>query len=167
MTDFVSKPFSLETIEACLKRCFAGEACEAEPPTNAANDIVRDSHASASPLLDPSVLYSVRQILSVGDDLIWRIVALYVEHAPATLEQLRAMQDAETPGNIAECAHALKSLSRNVGATRVGDIADDIESCARDEGRRPSPEQLMQLVQALDQTLAALKQTNGQQESAA
>jgi HPt (histidine-containing phosphotransfer) domain-containing protein len=61
------------------------------------------------------------------------VKALYQLHAPMALAKIQATQ--ATGGvELADSAHALKSLSRNVGAVRVGNLCDEIESTARGDG---------------------------------
>ena len=76
MSDFVSKPFSLATIEACLGRCLPTPATRPKEPEAAAMDAAINASGTASPLLDPDVLGSIREIQVAGDNLIGRIVGL-------------------------------------------------------------------------------------------
>ncbi|MFY0615687.1 MAG: response regulator, partial [Hyphomicrobiaceae bacterium] len=158
MSDFVTKPFSLATIEACLRRWApTAETSETPPPDATAANDAGCLDAADTPLLDPDVLGSIREIQAPGDNLIGRIIGLYIEHAPATLEQLRTSLETASAVEIAELAHALKSLSRNVGAVRVGNLADDIENAARDRGHKPSDDTSSALEQALDETITELR----------
>jgi HPt (histidine-containing phosphotransfer) domain-containing protein len=59
---------------------------------------------------------------------------------------------------VADAAHALKSLSRNIGAIALGDLCDAIEDAAR-AGQRPSPAHLESLPLTMDATLDALAAT--------
>ncbi len=167
MSDFVSKPFSLATIEACLRRCLPTPATSPKEPEAAAMDASINASGTASPLLDPDVLGSIRDIQVAGDDLIGRIVGLYIDHAPATLARLTALDETASLQDVAEIAHALKSLSRNVGAVRVGDLADTIENAASSKDQKPSAAEIGRLALALDETLAALRLLDEMVEAAA
>ncbi|MFM9941133.1 MAG: ATP-binding protein [Hyphomicrobiaceae bacterium] len=150
--DFVSKPFSLSRINDCLARWLsATTVAEDHPPLAAA---ASEGHSASTTLLDPGVLDSIRQIQAPGDDLPARIAGLYIEHAPRLLADLAALHDAE-PVRIARAAHALKSLSRNIGALRVGDLCDVIETNAL-ENRPPSPAQLTEVARVAEATMVAL-----------
>jgi CheY-like chemotaxis protein len=158
MSDFISKPFNLAMIEACLRRWAPERAMPSKMPEALGLQALECREASVAPLLDPEVLGSIREIQAPGDDLIGRIVDLYVENAPATLARFGA--DCSV-NEVSEVAHALKSLSRNVGAIRVGNIADTIETNARNNGCEPSPAILTELTEALDATLVELQAIEG------
>jgi len=69
------------------------------------------------PLLDQSVIDGIREIDGSGDELLTRVVGLYLEHAPRAFVWLEGLvQSGAAPGDCASAAHALKSLSRNAGA---------------------------------------------------
>jgi HPt (histidine-containing phosphotransfer) domain-containing protein len=66
-----------------------------------------------------------------GDDRVQRIVSLYLEHTPQLMNHIRATH-AGGGRSVAEAAHALKSLSHNIGAVAVGDLCVRIETAARE-----------------------------------
>lgn len=146
MDDHVSKPFTLKTIQACLERWLgARDSTRAvQAPTAGA--------VSPDVILDESVLAQIAEIQSEGDNLVDRIISLYSEHAPRALERLGALIDAADTNAVAEAAHALKSLSRNVGAVRVGDLCDVVENGAR-LGHRLTCELRDEIDKALSETL--------------
>ena len=129
MTDFVSKPFTLAAIRDCLERWVSRPAAGDRPPG------LHGAHAPSSSepeLIDASVLQSIRDMQQPGDDLVGRVTSLYTHHAPLLLEKL--LDCALAPDGLLQLsstAHALKSLSRNVGAVRVGDLCGLIEDAAR------------------------------------
>ncbi len=101
-----------------------------------------------------------------GGDLVSRIIALYQLHAPAALERLGTAIEAGETGAIAEQAHALKSLCRNIGAQRLGDILHDIESDARDDLCTATAETLELLQRELDCAFSALAEIEAPTSSA-
>ncbi|MFN0219175.1 MAG: ATP-binding protein [Hyphomicrobium sp.] len=128
MNDCISKPFTLAAIEACLARWIGG----AKP------DDVKQEIAPASPaadfgdgLFDWDVLESIREIQLPDDDLVGRVVKLYLDHAPRAFARLLALEDNSDPKQIAAAAHALKSMCRNIGATKLGAVCGDLEDRAR------------------------------------
>jgi len=158
MTDFISKPFTLGEIEACMKRWLRDtlESAPVEPVTNPPATQTDDLQTL---LLDPDVLDMLRSIQSPDDNLVGRVIALYLEHAPpalASLIELNTSSDLSHLDEIADAAHALKSLSRNIGALQVGNFADRIERSARETGEHPAQADLDKLANALAQTLTAL-----------
>ena len=154
--DFVAKPFSLATIEACLCRHLDARKTPENTSEIEESRPCRFGPATEMVLLDAEVLQSIRDLQAPGDDLVERVIGLYLEHAPAALSRLAALGPDAAPDEIASTAHALKSLSRNVGALRVGDLAGAIEDSAESGTEGPSTQDLAELSAALDQTLEAL-----------
>ena len=64
-----------------------------------------------------------------------RVVGLYLEHAPAAIQELRELVSSGDTAGIARAAHLLKSMSGNIGATRVAEMANEIERLAKQEQR--------------------------------
>ena len=72
---------------------------------------------------------------SDGGAFLARIVGLYVDHAPKALAELEASLAAD-PEDQAKAAHALKSMSFNIGAVRVAALAGACEKRVRVDGER-------------------------------
>jgi two-component system sensor histidine kinase BarA len=106
-------------------------------------------------VLDESVLAQIAEIQADGDNLVDRILGLYVEHAPRALARMSDLVGAEETLAVAEAAHALKSLSRNVGAVRVGDLCDQAENDGR-QGHRLTTELHAAIDRALSETLTEI-----------
>ncbi|MBU2533192.1 MAG: response regulator [Alphaproteobacteria bacterium] len=151
MSDFISKPFSLRSIEACLNRWVP----QASAGTNEVEATVPWD------LLDPDVLSNLLAIQRPGDDLPGRIVRLYIQHARVALERLREACNNGQARDVSAAAHALKSLSRNVGAVRVGDLANEIEIAYATNAEIPPLAHFKALDSALNATLALLQATHG------
>lgn len=107
-------------------------------------------------LIDDSVLAQIAEMQAPGDDLVRRILGLYIDHAPKALERLAAHLGIENAVAAAEAAHALKSLSRNVGAALVGDLCGEVEAAAR-EGVALTPSALDAIAGALADTLECIQ----------
>ncbi|MFT5510323.1 MAG: signal transduction histidine kinase/CheY-like chemotaxis protein [Hyphomicrobiaceae bacterium] len=168
MTDFISKPFTLAAIESCLRRCLP--TAEQNGPTILGNtETAAATETDGGPLaiIDQEVLGTIREIQAPGDDLVGRIIGLYIDNASTTLSQLTALDNEADLQQVADLAHALKSLSRNVGAIKVGDLADAIENNARNNEQNPSAVELSDLEQAVNETLEALQQVPDTTEAAA
>ena len=63
--------------------------------------------------------------------LLARVTDLYLEHAPRAYDLLKQRGGSDDPAAIAEAAHALKSLSRNIGAVAVAEACGALERQAR------------------------------------
>ncbi len=153
MDDCVTKPYTLATLRSCLERWLSGRDTSRsgggaeERPANA-DDGVR--------LLDPAVLSDIREMQRPGDDLAARVIALYREHAPRALATLGERITSGEAKPIADAAHALKSLSRNIGAVRVAELCAQLERAARGGETRDAARLQGAIAGALTDTLAAL-----------
>ncbi len=171
MNAYISKPFNLATLEQSIHSVLdLRDGTSAARSTTASNrfssvaglagsDAI-GAHANptnSQPDLDEGELRAIREMHRSGDDLIDRVVGLYCTHAPPALDQLLATTTNNSGDELAQKAHALKSLSRNVGAVRVGDICARIESEAR-QGRTQISEDLGdELKTALARAMEALQ----------
>ena len=64
---------------------------------------------------------------AAGAEFVAELVATFFEEAPAMLAELRAAQAAGNADTFRRAAHSLKSNSNTFGATRLGEMARDIE----------------------------------------
>ena len=170
MDDCVTKPFTIRSLQTVFARLLpdrlqapAGETPEdianaAEKPASA--EPAGSSHMAQGynelPLLDDEVLESIREMQGGNSDLANRIIGLYREHAPTALDRLRATWTTGSDAAVAEAVHALKSLSRNIGALRLGEICEDVECKAREGALERDASILDALDAALTDTLAEL-----------
>jgi len=167
MSDFVAKPFTLDVIERCVARWLSPSECASGTVGSDGNDGTgaTDGVASLDPgHLNAAVLDGIAD-LAVGHDadLLARVIDLYVEHAPAALDALKTTierSEASRNGNareaVAAAAHALKSLSCNVGAVRVSEQCSAIEAAAQ-AGDEVSAAALIALDAAIEGAIAALR----------
>jgi two-component system sensor histidine kinase BarA len=89
--------------------------------------------AAAADLLDPQVAGELARLVASGKgDFVVRVRRLYRENAP---NAVKALIEASTKGDCdaaAKAAHALKSMSLNMGARLVAETAARLETQARD-----------------------------------
>jgi HPt (histidine-containing phosphotransfer) domain-containing protein len=84
----------------------------------------------ALPVLDRSVIADIRAI-GGNDDLFRRILDLFVSKAPQAIAKVESLRDSSDLANLANAAHALKSLCANIGARRATAACDQLEHAAR------------------------------------
>jgi two-component system sensor histidine kinase BarA len=157
MCDHVAKPFSLKTIQACLERWLGGRKATPPPaaPVAEIDPLHQPAPAIDAPLLDRSIFAEIEELQAPGDNLVDRMLGLYMEHAPQALQRLGQLVGSGNPAGVAEAAHALKSLSRNVGAVQVDNLCGHIEDSARD-GKHLSAETYAELNALLERTLSMI-----------
>jgi CheY-like chemotaxis protein len=159
MDGVLYKPFTLARLAACLdgfvRRNDVSKMSDASP--DAGSMVASTSLLDTGSLLDTSALAELREMASGSQDIVNKIINLYATQASACLRDLtEAMKD----GNIDEfgrVAHALKSMSYNVGARGVARIANEFENAARLEKRIISPSALEKLAIHMMQTTAELE----------
>ncbi len=161
MTDFVAKPFTLEMIDACLMRCLGaerGQAVVSESPEALSSQPGASERARTDEpgLLDPAVIQSLLEIDAPRGTLLRNVISLYRTNAPEALERTAAALQQGDSEETATAAHALKSLSRNIGAVLVGDLAGQLEAMAREDFAGNDFDVIASLDSALARTLAAL-----------
>ena len=152
-SDYLSKPFTLADIHACLSR-WLGHA-PAALSARLQSGAVAKAEGGASPLIDLGVMQSIREIGVKGDELAAKVAGLFKEHAPPLARALidQARRDAR---EAARPAHALKSLCRSIGASRLGDLCEAIEEAAA-AGRLAAESDIVALEATLEATLAELQ----------
>jgi signal transduction histidine kinase/DNA-binding response OmpR family regulator len=162
MDGIVTKPFTLERLATTLATALPSRATfvpvEAAPgpptepqpgpvPPAESNATTRDGEA----LIDPETLAAWhRHVVEGRMAFIERLAALYERHAPQALARMAEAAARGDSEAVRETAHALKSMSLNMGAKPLSALLDAIESAA---GRGELP--VSAESQALDALLCA------------
>lgn len=107
------------------------------------------------PILDPGAFVRLREW--GGDELLGKMVALYLKNAPGRLEEIRTGVAEGDGSRIEQGAHSLKSSSGNLGAVRLQRLCQEMED-AGEEGRLDDAQALLpQLETTCEQTLRSLE----------
>lgn len=163
MVDCVTKPFTLASIETCLRKWI--------PQDRQKSDLFKGSEEIASvvalpldhgssasrPVLDADVLQSIAELAGPSNDLMKRLIGLFREHAPVAMERLLTALDAKEPTSIASAAHAFKSMCRNIGAMELDQYLQEIEEAAVLHSSAPQRVNAGRLRESLSSLLAALE----------
>jgi HPt (histidine-containing phosphotransfer) domain-containing protein len=151
------KPYSIRALAACLER-FAPRT--QSPPTlpeaPAPVEIPRARQFEA-PLLNEGKLRE--QKLLIGTEptqFLRRVLGLYLDHAPRSMIEMRQSLEGRDIPAIGRAAHALKSMSLNIGLDRVVMVAEDIERRAA-SGQAIGVEEVDALEKALRETLEIVR----------
>ena len=138
MTDYLSKPFTLEQLKAHVKRWMTLDVQVQQQVMRQAKTKVGGTPQSATShqniaALDQKILDGVRALQRPGKEAILpRIVSMYLKNSPSLLEK---MQQAASTGNndlLRNSAHSLKSASANLGATHLAHLCNELELLGRD-----------------------------------
>ena len=159
MDAVLHKPFTLASLAATL-----GQFLQASASRPAARVEVQSAAApqadvmlyGGEPLIDPEIAGQLAAMASAGrTEFVDRVHSLYRDNAPKSFARLSEAVAASDADAAAKAAHALKSMSYNVGARIVSRMAGDIEASAR-EARLPEPPSVEELRRILNRTLALL-----------
>ena len=152
MDEYLTKPFRLADLANVMRKLIPGYVRHAGEDTNAANDLtVEDKSApdrlsQDAPVIDVDVLDSIREFQSGdGMELINRLFGLFREHAPDAVKTIELHLRASEYAPLANAAHALKSMSNNIGARRLANCCGRLEQQAKEETSLQVTEVLAQL----------------------
>ena len=150
MNNYMTKPFTINMIAdelaSYLQPTGRGVALSEEPVGQKAQDNSenRSADESAAPVadqtteqtvIDESVLREIMRMQSGETRLVDRALALFAEHSkPGVLKIIRAAEGDEF-SELKKAAHALKSMSLNIGARELAAVCEEIERCASDNKR--------------------------------
>ena len=120
MDAYMTKPFTMKSIIACLEVQLGGAAPMA--------DETATPHTGA--VLDDEVLDDIRKIGGT-DALLRRVFDIFVSRSPTALESLDTLRQTSDNKALADAAHGLKSMCANIGANRAREACDVLEHAAR------------------------------------
>ena len=115
------------------------------------------------PLVDEEIAAQLLAMAAAGrTEFVDRVHGLYRDNAPDSVAKLAEAVTAADAEAAAKAAHALKSMSYNVGARIVARMAGDMEASAR-EGRPPALQAVEELNRVLGRTLSAITERAGRE----
>ncbi len=146
MDGVLRKPFTMAELQQALAAHLGPQARTRDDAGSTARATSIDAAASQAsieqpqedtpdndvPLLDGSVLAEIAA-MSQGSkhDFGHRVFKLFIEHAPRSWLTLRAAEEAGDHHGLASAAHAIKSMSLNIGARQASRAAAAVERAAR------------------------------------
>ena len=85
---------------------------------------------SANTIIDPNVIIELKSIGGT-EALFKRVAGHFVQHVPASLDEIERHAVSLDVGALANSAHALKSMVTSLGARRAGKACENLELMAR------------------------------------
>ena len=129
MDDYVSKPFTLNTLDGMLGK-WVGQLESTPTPAVESTPIEIDA-TNDDPISEASLDGVLELDRLSGGGVFERVVRSYLDMAPDTIEHLRtAVREGDAAG-IARAAHDLKSASFNVGAQTLATLSTELEAVGR------------------------------------
>ncbi len=123
MDAYLTKPFTLTQIVACLEAQFSGK-----PLVH--GDATEEAAPAPDGILDPRVLDELRSI-GGSTALFRRVLDIFATRVPGAVDHVDALADGSDAQALADAAHALKSMCANIGAQRAVAACHDLEHAAR------------------------------------
>ncbi len=127
MDGIVTKPFTIKTIGKCLSDWL-------EPVKTSTIDQVTEPEVvatQADDIFDQTILGNLREIAGDAFEATYnQLKKLYLDSAPDTCMNLAEAVKARDITGIKEAAHALRSMSMNIGAIRLGMKCQSVEDAA-------------------------------------
>jgi signal transduction histidine kinase/DNA-binding response OmpR family regulator len=156
MDDYVTKPYSRDTLLAALAR-WTQATTIAPGATPGADGASLAPAATGAGAIDVRALQTLRAMQRAGrPSVLARMIDLFDRDAPRLLGEMRdavAVRDVET---LRDAAHTLKSNCANVGAMALAAICRDIEQLARAADAAAAAAPLAAAEEELRRVLAAL-----------
>ena len=176
MSDYLSKPFSIDSMRELLVKWLAPSKA-----INTANDLEKgdslvrslekresqnddvfndEEHSSAdSDLLDQGVLNNIRVLQRKGaPNMLNKVIGLYFDQSALGMDRLRAAIKVLDIDETRAAAHALKSSSANVGALGLADQFRLLENRALQGPLDNASESLKRIESEYSQVILALRQ---------
>lgn len=122
MDDYISKPVRIADLQTTLERWGPTKMLKHDT-----SYFLRHPQSLSPGLLDDNVINDLREMPPTnGLSMLRELIDLYLESAPTRVTQI--VQSAEDPQQLSFHAHALKSMSLNLGCKRVVDLAQQLET---------------------------------------
>jgi signal transduction histidine kinase/CheY-like chemotaxis protein len=156
MDGVLHKPFTIKSLAECLLGVFG--ASETHSTVEASGSHIQPAATEEDDaVLDPELIQQLREMAAAGrPDFVTRVTDLYREHAPNSLDDIRAGFEAGDLEAIGKGAHALKSMSYNAGARRVAAAAAAMEQTARTDRKMPDSADAARLEILVEEACAEL-----------
>jgi len=146
MDDYISKPVRIGDLQAALERWGVGRVRKSDT-----SFFTRPKPLTADQLLDQAIISELREMPpDNGVSMLRELIDLFLEGVPQRLTQIG--QNLNNAEQVAFQAHALKSMSLNMGAKRIVELARKLEESGRTGSTADAPALLKELESAFTQT---------------
>ncbi|HMN36461.1 MAG TPA: response regulator [Hyphomicrobium sp.] len=171
MDDYISKPYSEETLIKTLSRWLPVRSpaapLPAAPATDPAAGAVHNTGehegqalqpscppASDEPVVDEGMLATLK---AARPDLLARLIKTFLAHAPAALDGLQQARAEGDMRRLAMLAHSLKSSSANLGALGISNLCRELEHKVSTGSDAEALELAARIIAAFEPVAAALE----------
>ena len=147
MNDYLSKPYSERQLYSVVTKWLSDPAQNIDAAETCIGNDTNETGAladltSATCCLDEAALAPMR---SSRPELLARIIATFLDHAPTLLNDLRSAADEGDGERMSRHAHSLKSSSANLGAMALSAHCRELEKTAKTNDLETSRELARQI----------------------
>ena len=136
MDDYLSKPFSQDSLQATIRRWMNAQPPDALPNPQALNEQLASTTPLGIPVIDDVVWKNLLAMERAGRlSALHKILSLYLLDSRRLVGVMRKAIQAGEGTTLIDGAHQLKSASAQVGALAAGFQAGEIERLARAQQR--------------------------------
>lgn len=142
MDGYLAKPFTIAQLQQALLTWLPNSADHAndswEPPVDPSPSVTVGGQAAEeaegrSELVCEEALRSLEELTGgLTVDLFQRLIAIYEDNAPGIAQRIEETASAQDYPQLANAAHALKSMSYNIAARKLAETCQTIEMLAKD-----------------------------------
>lgn len=137
MDAYLTKPFSISDIESTLSKhapSTDNDIGRFEPPKNKASDAIKTptEPADLNDIFNLKAINNIREVeLQTGKKLLPEILEGFVDQMHIKLSELNRYFEDGSSLEFYRTAHAIKSMSANIGANRVRSLSAELEKVGR------------------------------------
>lgn len=141
MDDYISKPVDIKELHLALKKCYSLETNDLAqvPKTQEPKKPEIDLHL---PSINQKSLDSLRELQALQDEdepsLIVELIDLFLEDTPKKLSLLKQAVLEKNASSLERSAHALKSSTANLGASKMMVFCQDLEKLGKENTTKGS-----------------------------
>ncbi len=149
MDDFLTKPFTMQQLHSTLAPWLLSPSQQSSSVSSAPASTQADSAVEELPeaALREEVLQRLQALQTPGKpDMVERLVSIFREESDEIWAELGSAVERDAAREIAALAHRFKSISGNVGATRLFTACQQLEHAAKE-----SPDDVASLIAELRQ----------------
>jgi len=106
-------------------------------------------------IINEEIMAALRRL--GGESLVREMIGIFLDFVPKKMDQVRAGEASSSLLEIEKGAHAIKSSAANVGATRLRQLAEQVEVTARLQSPEPIPGLLEALQCEFDRVCETLR----------
>ncbi len=168
MDGIVTKPFTIKSIGKCLNEWLEPVEAISEIHVNdvAAHYVANEIPVGKDSHFDETILQNLRDITGDAFEATFmQLKRLYFDSAPLTFDGLiEATNNSDMP-MVKDAAHALRSMSMNIGAVKLGDLCQQIEDAVQQNNFDLVSQGIQEVAQEFHDVINSIKQDLAQEPS--